>query len=95
MKRTALLLALAALLLAANVAVAKPQAAESTGYKLDWFTLMTSSGGDRMASTQYTLRVTLGQTAIGGMDSASYGACLGYWCGISPVRTVYLPLVVR
>jgi len=86
MKRTAVLLALAALLLVAM---------SSAGYRLEWFTPATSGGGGSMASVNYAVRVTVGQSAVGGMDSAAYEACLGYWCGIRGMHTVFLPLVIR
>ena len=98
MRRIALLLGLAALLLVANgvLATSRTRAASSAGYKLAWFTPLTGSGGGRMASANYVADITVGQAAMGGMASASYGACLGYWCGIDTYPcTVYLPLVVR
>jgi len=91
MKRTAVLLALAALLLVANGVAAM----SSAGYKLEWFTPATSGGGGSMASANYAVRITVGQSAVGGMDSAAYGACLGYWCGMGAIHTVFLPLVIR
>ena len=49
-----------------------------------------------MASANYTANVTVGQSVVGGMASASYGACLGYWCGVDTYPyTLFLPLVVR
>jgi len=96
MKRITLLLLLAALLLVANglVVTRRASAMGSAGYKLDWFTLMTGTGG-RMSSAKYAAQITVGQSVIGGADSASYDACLGYWCGAGRTYTVFLPLVVR
>ena len=53
MKRITLLLLLAALLLVANglVVTRRASAMGSAGYKLDWFTLMTGTGG-RMSSAK-------------------------------------------
>jgi len=91
MKRTAVLLALAALLLVANGVAAM----SSAGYKLEWFTPATSGGGGSMASANYAAEITVGQSVIGGTDSSAYDACLGYWCGAGRVYQLFLPLVMR
>ena len=91
MKRTMILLTLAALLLLAGTALAM----RSTNYWLDWFTPLTSGGGGPAGSASYAVNLTVGQTAIGSASSSSYQACLGYWCGAVGQWRVYLPLVLR
>jgi hypothetical protein len=90
MKRTALLLALVALLLLAGRVLAM----SSDNYRLDWFTPLTGSGG-ATSSTNYAVSFTVGQSAIGASSSTNYGGCLGYWCGAEVEYSVYLPLVMR
>jgi peptidoglycan/LPS O-acetylase OafA/YrhL len=92
MKRTVLLLALAALLLLAGSTLAM----ESDNYQLAWFTPLTSGGGGAASSTNYAINLTVGQTAIQASSSANYGACLGYWCGAAEVEyEIFLPLLMR
>lgn len=91
MRRMAILLTVAAFLLLAGSVLAM----SSTNYALDWYTPLTGGGGGPSSSAGYAVNFTVGQTAIGGPStSASYGACLGYWCGAAQ-RTIYLPLVLK
>ena len=90
MKRVTFLLALVAILLLAGGALAM----NSDNYRLDWFTPLTGSGG-AASSDHYAVNLTVGQSAIGTSDSASYEGCLGYWCGAAVEHRVYLPLVLR
>jgi len=91
MKRATFLLAPVAILLLAGVALAM----ESDNYRLDWFTPLTGSGGGAASSAHYAANFTVGQTAIGASSSASYGGCLGYWCGAAVEYEIYLPAVLR
>jgi len=91
MKRTALLLTLAALLLLAGRALAM----YSTNYRLDWFVPLTGGGGGPAGSDHYAVNFTVGQSAIGASTSTNYRGCLGYWCGAAAQYRVYLPLVLR
>jgi hypothetical protein len=86
-----ILLNLAALLLLASSALAM----SSTNYRLDWFTPLTGGGGGPAGSANYAVNLTVGQTAISSASSASYQACLGYWCGVGRPWRVYLPLVLK
>ena len=74
-------------------------AMSSTNYRLDWFTPLTSGGGGAASSTNYTVNLTVGQSAIGGSSSANYAIGLGYWYGIgSSVAQqfkIYLPIVIK
>lgn len=53
----------------------------STNYRIDWDTL-SSGGSDDSSSASYQLRDTIGNTAIGGSDSASYQLAAGYRGGV-------------
>jgi hypothetical protein len=70
-------------------------AMDSASYRLDWFAPLTSSGGGAARSTNYAVHLTVGQTVVGASESASYAACLGYWCGATVAHNIYLPLVLR
>jgi hypothetical protein len=89
MKRTAILLTLATLILLAGSALAM-----SAAYRLDWFVPLTGGGGGPANSTNYKVNLTVGQTAIGTSTSTNYKASLGYWYGI-PAYNFYLPLVLK
>jgi ABC-type transport system substrate-binding protein len=90
MKRITFLITLLALLLLAGSVLAM----DSENYSLDWFTLITGSGGST-DSANYAVSFTVGQTVIGDPDSANYASCLGYWCGGAAEYKIYLPLVLR
>jgi len=90
MRRIAILLTLAALLLLAGRALAM----SSEHYRLDWFTPLTGSGG-AASSTNYALNFTVGQSVIGSFSGTNYSGCLGFWCGAAAQYRVYLPLVLR
>ena len=90
MRRITFLIAVVALLLLAGSALAM----DSENYSLDWFTLITGSGGGT-DSANYAVNFTVGQTIIGGSSSANYEVCLGYWCGVPAEYRIYLPMVVR
>jgi len=92
MKRTKILLALLIVFL---LLTSSALAMSSANYKLDWFVPLTGSGGSEMSSANYKAYVTVGQTAIGASASASYGACLGYWCGQLTGGRLHLPLIMR
>jgi hypothetical protein len=63
---------------------------------LAWFTPLTSGGGGAASSDNYAINFTIGQTAYWASSSASYGACLGYWCGAAEVEyEIFLPLLMR
>ena len=90
MKRTLILLTLAALLLLAGAVLAMA----SDNYRLDWFTPLTGGGGGPASSAHYAVNLTIGQSAIGAYVSTDHGVGLGYWYGFREYR-VYLPLVLR
>ena len=80
----------AAILLLATPALAMV----STGYTLDWFTPLTGSGGSSQ-STHYTMHLTVGQTVIGGQESALYKAGLGFWYGRLIDYVNFVPVIRR
>jgi len=90
MRRTALLLTIATLLLLAGRALAM----RSDHYRLDWFVPLTGSGG-AASSAHYAINFTVGQSVVGMASSTNYGGCLGYWCGGAAGYRIYLPLVLR
>ena len=90
MKRSAILLAILALLLLTHIALAM----ESTNYKLDWFVPLTGGGGGPSSSTNYEVDFTVGQTAIGAADSDNYAIGQGYWYGVLD-SWLFLPLVLQ
>jgi hypothetical protein len=89
-KRTAILVALLALLLVVGNALAM----SSDSYRLDWYVVLTGGGGGAADSTHYATNYTFGQTARGLSSSDNYEVGLGYWYGVGKHR-VLLPLVLR
>jgi len=90
MRRTAILLALAALLLLASVALAQ----SGNGYDLTWNTVdsggyIFSTGGD------YSLGGTIGQPDAGVLSSGDYALVGGFWGGGAVKYKIYLPLILR
>jgi len=98
MKRVALFLALAAVLLLVSVASARSAATAATtldaGYDLSWRTVdgggaTSSRGGD------YTLGGTSGQPDAGTLAGSGYALAGGFWGGAMVEYRVCLPLVLR
>jgi len=89
-KTIALLAVLLCILLSSNAL-----AMESTNYRLDWFTPLTSGGGGAASSANYAINLTIGQTVVGALSSANYGVGLGYWYGAATQYKVFLPVVLR
>jgi len=81
-------------LLCALLLVGIAQAMSSTNYRLDWFAPLTGTGGSA-SSAHYAVAFTVGQAAPGTYSGATYGGCLGYWCGTAVEYSVYLPVVLR
>lgn len=90
MKRTAILLALAVLLLLASVALAQ----SGNGYDLTWSTI---DGGGYTFSTggDYTLGGTVGQPDAGLLSGGDYTLAGGFWGGGAIGHRIYLPLILR
>ena len=92
MKKTTLLMAVAALLLATSLALALD------GYDLSWWTV---DGGGATYSTGggYVLGGTAGQPDAGLMEGGGYSLAGGFWPGgvaaPEPEYQIYLPLGLR
>jgi len=82
--------ALAVVLLVAQLA----QAMASPNYRLDWFAPLTASGG-ASASTNYGMKISIGQTVSQNSASGSYKAQMGYWAGAYDPYTIQLPLILK
>lgn len=67
----------------------------SSNYRLDWFAPGTSGGGGTSTSANYVAHFTVGQTAIGAMNSANYKVNLGYWYGLVRIFRRFLPVVMN
>ena len=95
MKRKAILLVIAALLLLTGSALAM----SSPNYRLDWYVPLTGGGGGPSSSTNYAVNFTIGQTVINASSSTNYAAGLGYWYGVVAAAAggqgPYLPLILK
>jgi hypothetical protein len=90
MRRTAILLGLAALLLLASVALAQ----SGNGYDLTWNTV--DGGGDTFSSGgDYSLGGTIGQADAGVLSGGDYALVGGFWGGAAIEYKIYLPLALR
>jgi hypothetical protein len=88
MKRIAILLTLAVLLLSLTGVVLANGSAS-----IDWHVI--GGGGDRLEAGDYTLDCTVGQAVVGTARNDPYELCAGYWCGAAVEHSIYLPLVLR
>lgn len=90
MKRIAIFLSLAALLLLAGIALA------SGSYTMHWWTI--DSGGETFSTGEgYSLGGTIGQPDAGpALSGGDYTLGGSFWGGAAPVEHhIYLPLVLR
>ena len=90
MKRTAMLLIMGVVLLAASQA----GAVSTANHRLEWFVPLTGGAGGSAASTNYAVDLTVGQSAVGTSASTGFRGCLGYWC-LPCEHRVFLPLILR
>jgi len=95
-KRTAILIVTCAFLLLSGVALARSAA----GFDLWWHVI--AGGGGRSESAGYIVDGSIGQPAVGALDSASYRLGAGYWYGVAvpappppPEYKIYLPIVLK
>ena len=91
MKRKAILLILLFLLLLATGA----QAMNSANYALDWMIPLTSGGGGTVASTNYTMQYSVGQSVIGESDSTNYATNMGFWQNFITTLRAWVPVVFK
>lgn len=91
-KRTVLILVVAACLLFTTSVMAMT----SPNFAIGWLVPLSGGGGQSATSPGYSLRLTIGQTAIGSGESASYRAEMGFWRGVGDAAyKVRLPHVLR
>jgi hypothetical protein len=87
--RIALMLVLATCLLLTTGAIAM----SSPNYAIDWMYPL-SGGGGNSSSTHYTIQLTIGQTAIGSSENASFQAGIGFWYGLRDfIYDLFLPMI--
>ena len=86
------MLALLALLMVLQPALA---AFTSPNFQIDWLQNMTGAGGLPMASTNYQMDLTFGQTLTGGVTGANASFYGGYWSFLGIPYQLYLPAVRR
>jgi hypothetical protein len=67
----------------------------SSNYHLKWFTPGTGGGGGPVASSNYAVNFTVGQTVIGQASSSNYKTDLGYWYGLLRMFRRFLPIVTE
>jgi hypothetical protein len=91
MKRIKLILILMACLL---LITTTGLAMDSTNYRLNWYTPLTSGGGGPLVSTNYAMNMTVGQSVIGRSASSTYRTGLGYWPGLIENR-IHIPMISR
>jgi len=98
MKRTAILLLLAALLCGLVAGVA--WAMSSPSYAIEWDVI--GGGGGPMSSASYEMNSTVGQAAIGFKTSSNYQLGSGYWYGVAapaapapPAYNIFLPIITK
>lgn len=91
MKRAAILLTLAILLLLTSITLAQ----SGNGYDLSWWTV-DDGGGHSEGQGGYTLYGTVGQPDAGALEGGEYSLSGGFWAGGGTVEhRVYLPLVLN
>jgi hypothetical protein len=93
MKRKTILLVLLGILVLVSGLLAL--AMSSTNYRLDWYVMLTGSGGGATGSTNCAANLTIGQTARGLSSSTNYSVGLGYWYGTDVAYRIYLPLTLK
>ena len=67
----------------------------SAHFGLNWDVFGT--GGSEISSAHFRVAATMGQPAVGNIDSAHFAAHIGYWQNesFSGSHYIYLPLVMR
>jgi hypothetical protein len=64
------------------------------GFDLSWHVMAGGGAGGPLAGSGFSLRSTVGQTAIDTLSDATFWVGNGYWYGEGE-RLIYLPLVMR
>ena len=87
-----------ALLLAALVGillVSSGLAMNSANYALDWMIPLTSGGGGAVASSNYTIQYSVGQSVVGESDSTNYATNMGFWQNFITTLRAWVPVVFK
>ena len=96
MKRTAILLLLAALLCGLVAGVAWANGTPN----INWWAI--GGGGGHAEAGIYTLDATIGQAVVGAATDGGYELCSGFWCGVlapapplPPAHKIHLPIILK
>jgi hypothetical protein len=82
------------LVLGAGIVFAQPSEGSSPNYSIPWD--VVSGGGNEMASANFAIKSTTGQTTIGPGSSSSYSIGAGYWTGLTQrAYEIFLPLSLK
>jgi hypothetical protein len=73
-------------------------AGSSANFAIPWEVI--GRGGNEMSSTNYGIKSTTGQTAIGPTGSGNYRLGAGYWYSMGPVEfpafyDIFLPIIFK
>lgn len=80
--------------LGVGVVLAEAPRGSSANYAIPWN--VVSGGGSEMASANYAIKSTTGQTAIGPGSSSNYSIGAGYWYGLGERSfKIFLPLEMK
>ena len=91
MKRTIILVCVLLLLLMLAQSV---YGMSSPAYRIEWLNLLSGSGGPA-SSAGYQVNFTVGQTVSSASANPQYRVQMGYWAGIIPRFSAFLPKVVK
>jgi hypothetical protein len=91
-----LILILAALLLATftiHAGIAQSAASKITRYEINWWTSDGGGGGGNPPVNGYVLEGTMAQPDAAFVEQNPYQLTSGYWGGIDPRLSLYLPVI--
>lgn len=72
---------------------ANAPAMDSAHFGLNWD--VVGAGGSEIVSAHFRVAATMGQPAVGNLNSAHFAAHTGYWQTLGATHRIYLPLVMR
>jgi hypothetical protein len=88
------LIGLLTVALGVGIVLAESQWGSSANYAIPWD--VVSGGGNDMASANYAIKSTSGQTAIGPGSSSNFTIGAGYWHGLGErLFKIFLPLEMK
>ena len=91
MKRKVIILTMVLLLLL----VSSVQAMNSANYAIDWMIPLTSGGGGTIASSNYAIQYSVGQSAVGVSDSTHYATNMGFWQNFITNLRTWVPIIYK